>query len=150
MHKPPGKISSLFGHNPEIPHIGQRLIKPINEPVFAVTSFTDFNIHPFMISNLEQNMQITKMTIVQQKAIPQILSGKDVLIRSQTGSGKTLAYALPIVEFLHRIRPKLNRNSGLKALIIVPTRELALQTYECFLKLNKIVYVDSTGIFSRG
>ena len=137
LHKPAGKISSLFGHNPEIPHIGQRLIKPINEPVFAATSFTDFNIHPFMISNLEQNMQITKMTIVQQKAIPQILSGKDVLIRSQTGSGKTLAYALPIVEFLHRIRPKLNRNSGLKALIVVPTRELALQTYECFLKLIK-------------
>nr|XP_012145809.1 PREDICTED: probable ATP-dependent RNA helicase CG8611 [Megachile rotundata] len=137
LHKSSGKISSLFGHNPEIPHIGQRLVKPINEPVFAATNFTDLNIHPFMISNLEQNMQITKMTIVQQKAIPQILSGKDVLIRSQTGSGKTLAYALPIVEFLHRIRPKLNRNSGLKALVVVPTRELALQTYECFLKLVK-------------
>lgn len=92
----------------------------------------------YQISNLEQNMHITKMTIVQQKAIPQIFLGKDVLIRSQTGSGKTLAYALPIVECLHKIRPKLNRNSGLKALIVVPTRELALQTYECFLKLIKV------------
>nr|XP_031840983.1 probable ATP-dependent RNA helicase DDX31 [Nomia melanderi] len=132
-----GKISSLFGHNPEIPNIGQRFVKPINEPVFTGTTFKDLNIHPFMISNLEQNMGITEMTIVQQKAIPRILSGKDILIRSQTGSGKTLAYALPIVEFLHKIRPKLNRNSGLKALIVVPTRELALQTYECFLKLIK-------------
>ncbi|XP_017886189.1 probable ATP-dependent RNA helicase CG8611 [Ceratina calcarata] len=132
-----GKIASLFGNNPEIPNIGQRLVKPINEPIFAGTTFSDLNVHPFMISNLEQNMTITKMTIVQQKAIPQILSGKDVLIRSQTGSGKTLAYALPIVECLHKIRPKLNRNSGLKALVIVPTRELALQTYECFLKLIK-------------
>lgn len=132
-----GKIASLFGHNPEIPNIGQRFVKPINEPVFAGTTFSDLNVHPFMISNLEQNMAITKMTIVQQKAIPQILSGRDVLIRSQTGSGKTLAYALPIVESLHKIRPKLNRNSGLKALIVVPTRELALQTYECFLKLIK-------------
>lgn len=83
-------------------------------------------------------MHITKMTTVQQKAIPQIFLGKDVLIRSQTGSGKTLTYALPIVECLHKIRPKLNRNSGLKALIVVPTRELALQTYECFLKLTKV------------
>ncbi|XP_015433649.1 PREDICTED: probable ATP-dependent RNA helicase DDX31 [Dufourea novaeangliae] len=136
-HKSTGKVSSLFGHNPEIPNIGQRLVKPINEQVFAGTTFTDLNVHPFTISNLEQNMKITKMTIVQQKAIPQVLSGKDVLIRSQTGSGKTLAYALPIVEFLHKIRPKLNRNSGLKALVVVPTRELALQTYECFLKLIK-------------
>ncbi|XP_076232375.1 ATP-dependent DNA helicase DDX31 isoform X2 [Calliopsis andreniformis] len=136
-HKSSGKLSSLFGHNPEIPNIGQRLVKPINEPVFTATTFTDLNIHPFTISNLEQNMQITKMTIVQQKAIPQILSGKDILIRSQTGSGKTLAYALPIVESLHKIRPKLDRKSGLRALIVVPTRELALQTYECFLKLIK-------------
>jgi len=83
-------------------------------------------------------MGITKMTTVQQKAIPQIFSAKDVLIRSQTGSGKTLAYALPIVELLHKIRPKLNRNSGLSALVVVPTRELALQTYECFIKLVKV------------
>lgn len=83
-------------------------------------------------------MGITKMTTVQQKAIPQIFSTKDVLIRSQTGSGKTLAYALPIIEILHKIRPKLNRNSGLLALVVVPTRELALQTYECFIKLVKV------------
>ncbi|XP_076755415.1 uncharacterized protein LOC143426113 [Xylocopa sonorina] len=141
-HKSVGKISSLFSHNPQVPNIGQRLVKPINEPVFTFTNqlgvtFSDLNVHPFMISNLEQNMHINKMTIVQQKAIPQILSGKDVLIRSQTGSGKTLAYALPIVECLHKIRPKLSRSSGLKALVVVPTRELALQTYECFLKLIK-------------
>ncbi|XP_078044649.1 ATP-dependent DNA helicase DDX31 [Augochlora pura] len=137
FHRTTGKVSSLFGHNPDIPNIGQRLVKPINEPVFAGTTFRDLNIHPFTISNLEQNMDITEMTIVQQKAIPRILSGKDILVRSQTGSGKTLAYALPIVEFLHKIRPKLNRNSGMKALVVVPTRELALQTYECFLKLIK-------------
>lgn len=85
-------------------------------------------------------MQITKMTTVQQKAIPIILSGKDALVRSQTGSGKTLAYALPIVESLQKIRPKLTRNSGLNALVVVPTRELALQTYECFIKLIKVQF----------
>ncbi|XP_046740861.1 probable ATP-dependent RNA helicase DDX31 [Diprion similis] len=132
-----GKISSLFGNNPEIPNLGQRFVEPVNEAVFSGTKFVDFDLHPFTISNLEQNMQITKLTTVQQKAIPKILSGKDVLVRSQTGSGKTLAYALPIVESLHKVRPKLTRDSGLRALVIVPTRELALQTYECFLKLIK-------------
>lgn len=137
IHKTGGKISSLFGNNPDVPTIGQRSVKPVDEPIFTEITFADLNVHPFMISNLEQNMHITKMTTVQQKAIPEIFSARDVLIRSQTGSGKTLAYALPIVELLHKIRPKLSRNSGLSALVVVPTRELALQTYECFIKLVK-------------
>ncbi|XP_011637904.1 probable ATP-dependent RNA helicase DDX31 [Pogonomyrmex barbatus] len=136
-HRGSGKISSLFGNNPDVPTIGQRFVKPVNEPVFTEITFADLNIHPYMISNLEQNMGITKITTVQQKAIPQIFLAKDVLIRSQTGSGKTLAYALPIVELLHKIRPKLNRSNGLSALVVVPTRELVLQTYECFVKLTK-------------
>ncbi|XP_029166347.1 probable ATP-dependent RNA helicase DDX31 isoform X2 [Nylanderia fulva] len=137
MPKTGGKISSLFGNNPDVPTIGQRSVKPVDEPVFTEITFADLDVHSFMISNLEQNMHITKMTTVQQKAIPEIFSARDVLIRSQTGSGKTLAYALPIVELLHKIRPKLSRNSGLSALVVVPTRELALQTYECFIKLVK-------------
>ncbi|XP_043469851.1 probable ATP-dependent RNA helicase CG8611 [Leptopilina heterotoma] len=137
MHKPSGKISSLFGNNPEVPNIGQRYVKPVQENVFSGINFSDLDIHPYSVSNLEQNMQITKMTTVQQKGIPVILSGKDVLIRSQTGSGKTLTYSLPIIELLQKITPKITRNSGLKALVVVPTRELALQTYECFLKLVK-------------
>ncbi|XP_033228325.1 probable ATP-dependent RNA helicase CG8611 [Belonocnema kinseyi] len=137
MKKPTGKISSLFGNNPEVLSMGQRFVKPVQEKVFSGIKFSDLDIHPYSVSNLEQNMQITKMTTVQQKAIPQILLGKDVLVRSQTGSGKTLAYALPIVESLQKVRPKLSRSSGLKILVVVPTRELALQTYECFLKLIK-------------
>lgn len=163
MHKSSEKSFPLFDHKPDIPVIGQRFVKPVNEPVFTEITFANLDIHPFMvssslqltnccsknftlttislplqISNLKQNMNITKMTTVQQKAIPHIFSAKDILIRSQTGSGKTLAYALPIVEMLHKIEPKLSRNSGLSALVIVPTRELALQTYECFQKLIKV------------
>lgn len=58
--------------------------------------------------------------------------------RSQTGSGKTLAYALPIIEGLQAIRPKLNRHDGLRVIVVVPTRELAVQTYELFVKLVKV------------
>lgn len=58
-------------------------------------------------------------------------------MRSQTGSGKTLAYALPIVEKLQAMQPKVTRDDGILAVVIVPTRELAIQTYELFVKLVK-------------
>lgn len=134
-------MSSLFGHNPEVPNIGQRLVKPIEEKVFSASKFSDLGLHPFIVSNLEQNLNITTVTTVQKKAIPEIMTGRDVLIRSQTGSGKTLTYALPIIQSLQEIRPKITRSTGLIALIIVPTRELALQSYECFLKLVKVCFV---------
>lgn len=50
VHKAGGKISSLFGNNPDVPTIGQRVIKPIDEPVFTKITFADLNIHPFMVS----------------------------------------------------------------------------------------------------
>ncbi|XP_049805012.1 probable ATP-dependent RNA helicase DDX31 [Schistocerca nitens] len=111
--------------------------EPVKEILFSTEEFKALPIHPFTVSNLNQNMNINKLTMVQKLAIPTILSGVDVLVRSQTGSGKTLAYAVPIIEALQKIRPKLSRKDGVHALIIVPTRELALQTYEVFVKLLK-------------
>lgn len=92
----------------------------------------------FKVKNLDDNFGITKMTTVQKLALPVLLSGADVLVRSQTGSGKTLAYAVPIVESLQRLRPKLTRSDGIRAVVVLPTRELALQTYQCFVKLTKV------------
>lgn len=57
-------------------------------------------------------------------------------MRSQTGSGKTLAYAVPIIDALQGIQPKLKRTDGIQAIIVVPTRELALQVNELFSKIN--------------
>lgn len=106
------------------------------ENVFSSTgsTFKDLNIHPHTVTNLERINQTT-LTAVQEKAIPEALKGKNVFVRSQTGSGKTLAYAIPVVEGLRSIEPHINRKDGIKAVIVVPTRELALQTYELFLKL---------------
>jgi len=50
MNRGSRKISSLFGNNPDIPNIGQRFVKPVNEPVFTKVTFADLNIHPFMVS----------------------------------------------------------------------------------------------------
>lgn len=108
-----------------------------NSSVFTVESVDSLNIHPHSIKNMKEVLNFHKLTHVQQKSLPPALDGKDLLIRSATGSGKTLTYALPIVERLQRIQPKLNRSQGLYALVIVPTRELCVQTYELFVKLVK-------------
>lgn len=92
----------------------------------------------FQIANLNQTLSITQVTKIQELTMPVLMEGKDALVRSQTGSGKTLAYAVPIIEYLQKIRPKLTRKDGLKALIVLPTRELAIQTYEWFVKLVKV------------
>ena len=78
------------------------------------------------------------MKTVQQLTVPSLLAGQDALVRSQTGSGKTLAYAIPILHSLQNIKPKIERTCGIRALIVLPTRELALQTYEWFLKLVRV------------
>lgn len=72
-------------------------------------------------------MGFTTMTEVQARCIPPLLAGKDVLGAAQTGSGKTLAFVIPIVEMLHRLKFKPRNGTG--AIIISPTRELALQIF---------------------
>ena len=56
-------------------------------------------------------------------------------VKSPTGSGKTLAYAVPILNFLQALQPAITRTDGLYALVILPTRELVLQTYNVVNKL---------------
>jgi ATP-dependent RNA helicase DDX31/DBP7 len=125
----PSKPSSSFSSAEEV--------QSENSNVFTVESVDSLKIHPHSIKNMKEVLNFHKLTHVQQKSLPPALDGKDLLIRSATGSGKTLTYALPIVERLHSIQPKLNRSQGIHALVIVPTRELCIQTYELFVKLVK-------------
>jgi ATP-dependent RNA helicase DeaD len=81
------------------------------------------------ITKLLEAQGITVATPVQEQIIPAITSGRDVLAQSETGSGKTLSFAIPIIE-------QLNRRDGLKALILVPTRELATQVAGEFIKYS--------------
>lgn len=105
------------------------------EKVFSKAGkFSDLNIHKYVVSNLEKH-GFSTLTNVQEKAIPVVLEGGDVLVRSQTGSGKTLVYSIPIIDALQSITPRLERQQGLQALIVVPTRELALQTHEIISKI---------------
>ncbi|KAK4883441.1 hypothetical protein RN001_006760 [Aquatica leii] len=102
--------------------------------------FSDLDIHKHLISNLEK-INFNSLTTVQEKVIPIGLSRKDILVRSQTGSGKTLAYAVPIINDLLTLTPRLQRKDGLQVLVVVPTRELALQTHELVNKINTFQWI---------
>ena len=81
---------------------------------------------------------------IQQKAIPPVLAGRDLLGCAQTGTGKTAAFALPILQRLSKQQPA---GKGIRALILTPTRELALQIDECFSAYGKYLKVSHTVIF---
>jgi len=83
---------------------------------------------------------ITTATPVQREIIPAIFEGQDVIVQSETGSGKTLSFAIPLIE---RISPR----DGLKALVIVPTRELALQIATEFVKFSHGSKVGVTPVY---
>lgn len=72
-------------------------------------------------------MSFTRMTQIQSMAIPPLLAGKDLIGAAKTGSGKTLAFLVPIIELLHKA--KFATRNGTGAIIIAPTRELAMQIY---------------------
>lgn len=80
--------------------------------------FSDLDVSKHIVDRLDQN-GITEPTEVQEKAIPKIFEGKDLLVESETGSGKTLAFSLPMIEKLE--------GDETKALVLSPTRELAKQ-----------------------
>jgi ATP-dependent RNA helicase RhlE len=89
-------------------------------------NFSELQISQYMKERLAA-AGFTTPTPVQAQAIPQALAGKDVLATAQTGTGKTLAFLIPVVEQLLR-----EKTRGLNALVLVPTRELAMQVAEQF------------------
>jgi ATP-dependent RNA helicase DDX49/DBP8 len=91
--------------------------------------FQDFGLSASLQASL-QSMGLHKPTPVQRRCVPAILRGKDVVAKAQTGSGKTLAFALPILQDLFQ------DPYGIFAIVIAPTRELAIQTQEQFLSLG--------------
>ncbi|HMN32277.1 MAG TPA: DEAD/DEAH box helicase [Chitinophagaceae bacterium] len=92
-------------------------------------------------------LNFVKTTDIQYKAIPSILSGEDVMAVAQTGTGKTAAYAIPVIEKLLKKISKKNQEIFIKCLVLVPTRELALQVTEVFKKLSVYTPVEVLSTF---
>ncbi|XP_048415052.1 probable ATP-dependent RNA helicase DDX31 [Stegostoma tigrinum] len=133
----PVKTSSLFRNNPDIPEIPRQTVKTLKEKVFTTNSFNELNLHPHLVSTLSNVLKVSYMTSVQKQTIPVLLDGKNALVQSQTGSGKTLAYGVPLVQSLQSVQPKIQRSDGPYAVVIIPTRELALQSFDTIQKLVK-------------
>lgn len=82
-----------------------------------------FDHIPFLSENW-QAAGFTELSQVQEKAIPRIMDGEDLLVEAPTGTGKTLAYLLPIIQ---KMDPEKNKT---QAIVLAPTRELAMQVFE--------------------
>ncbi|GAA4298893.1 DEAD/DEAH box helicase [Nibribacter koreensis] len=93
-------------------------------------SFSSLGLSP-ALQKAASAQNYAQATPVQEQAIPAVLKGKDLLGIAKTGSGKTAAYALPMLDLLQTNRAF--RNRFVKGLVLVPTRELALQVGEVFL-----------------
>lgn len=100
----------------------------------SVKKFRDLPITEETIKGLE-NSGFTNLTDIQQQSIPVGLQGHDIVASAKTGSGKTLSFLIPLIEKL--VHESWNDMDGLGALIITPTRELAMQIYEVLLKIGK-------------
>src|ERR1700693_733744 len=103
-------------------------LEPLTERASA--RFSEMQISPYIKERLAA-AKFTTPTPVQAATIPQALEGKDVLATAQTGTGKTLAFLIPLIERLLK-----DKTPGIAALVLVPTRELAMQVVEQFNALR--------------
>jgi ATP-dependent RNA helicase DDX18/HAS1 len=116
----------------EIPKNDGALLPP---PVSTdAEAFSELNLSEKTMSAIAE-MGFTKMTEIQRRGIPPLLAGKDVLGAAKTGSGKTLAFLIPVVEMLSALRFKPRNGTG--AIVVTPTRELALQIFGVARELMK-------------
>jgi len=107
--------------------------------------FEQYNIEPEIKRSLEE-LDFKRPTDIQFKAIPSILKGEDVLAIAQTGTGKTAAFAIPILHLLQR-RYNIKKRKEVKCLVMVPTRELAVQIADVFVQIGKYTRLVIMGLY---
>ena len=106
--------------------------------------FTDLGLAPSLLKAIQEK-GYTEPSPIQEKAIPQILQGKDVLASAQTGTGKTAGFTLPLLQLLSKKQKSGHRK--VRALVLTPTRELAAQIYENVKEYSTHIDIRSTVIF---
>jgi len=109
-------------------------------------TFEDLNIIDPVLKALRKE-EYSIPTPVQGKAIPLILNRKDVLGSAQTGTGKTAAFAIPIIQHLYHEKNRNAERPRTKALVITPTRELAIQIGESFSTYGRYTNIRNTVVF---
>ncbi|CDK28842.1 unnamed protein product [Kuraishia capsulata CBS 1993] len=147
-------VSSLFTSAPEIE---KREYKektetqaPSNAPLADSTDFPGLGVEEHLAQHLTEHLKFQHPTKIQRSVIPRLLTrDRDLFVQAQTGSGKTLAFALPIFQKLQEIKD-LNRSTGVFALILTPTRELANQIYSVLESLTRCCHRIVPGIVIGG
>ncbi len=174
--KPKGRprqiVSSLFSYNPasltkESEMSAESLkenVEPSNAPLKSeLDTFTSLGLSTVLASHLLQKHELKAPTAIQKIAIAQLLrDDSDAFIQAETGSGKTLAYLLPIVQRIMSLRPigegddqagavkAVQRDSGLFAIVLAPTRELCKQISTVLESLLRCAHWIVAGIVTGG
>ena len=107
-------------------------------------SFSSLGLSEF-ITNAVTELGYSEPTPIQEKAIPVVLSGKDLIAAAQTGTGKTASFVLPLLQLLNNGN-KL-RSKRIRSLILTPTRELAVQVEASITKYNKNTELSSLAVY---
>ena len=107
--------------------------------------FEKYHISSAIKDNLT-SLGFKRPTDIQFKSIPAILRGEDVLAIAQTGTGKTAAFAIPIIDGIHKVKSS-KRSLGIKCIVLVPTRELAVQIGGVFNDIARHTKVKAFALF---
>jgi len=109
-------------------------------------TFTEFNLSDEILKGIE-NAGFVRCTPIQELALPITLAGEDIAAQAQTGTGKTAAFLITLLQHLLK---KDKRKAGMpSALILAPTRELALQIYQDGQVLGKYTGLKMVAVFGR-
>ncbi|KAF2869843.1 P-loop containing nucleoside triphosphate hydrolase protein [Massariosphaeria phaeospora] len=114
-------------------------------------SYKDFSDLPLSDPTKQglKSSHFAVMTDIQAKAIPLALQGHDILGAAKTGSGKTLSFIIPVLENLYRLQ-HVGPDAGMGALIISPTRELAIQIFDVLCKIGRHGHMFAAGLVIGG
>ena len=107
-------------------------------------SFKDLGLKDALLRAVKEKGYTTPSPI-QEKAIPHILAGKDVLASAQTGTGKTAGFTLPVIQYLSETKHPKYR--PIRALVLTPTRELAAQVYDNVKEYSSYLNIRSAVVF---
>jgi len=112
-----------------------------------IESFYDFGLDQDILDSIDA-LGFTNPTPIQKQAIPVVLNGNDIIGCAQTGTGKTAAYLLPIMNKI--VHESLHDSGSVDALIIVPTRELAVQIDQQVLGMSYFTAISSVAVYGGG
>ncbi|MCI6216982.1 MAG: DEAD/DEAH box helicase [Helicobacter sp.] len=106
-----------------------------NQDIQSQKDFSSFGLREYLLKGISE-LGFSTPSPIQEQSIPIVLSGGDLIAQAQTGTGKTAAFAIPILN-------KITRRNNIEALIITPTRELAMQINDEFLKLGRFARIKT-------